>query len=66
MDDNLFYDLSDLDIGDILREETDQLIKTLNVPELPEAQELEYTEELLEITVMDPSNLFKASEPSEP
>ena len=38
MNDDLFYDLSDLNIGDILKEEADRLIETLDLPETQEPE----------------------------
>jgi hypothetical protein len=55
MNDNLLYHPSDLDIGVVLREQADQLIETLDIPEIEELIEDEsrdlldmHTEKLLE------------------
>jgi hypothetical protein len=47
MNDNLLYHPSDLDIGAVLREQADQLIKTLDIPEIEELLEDE-SEDLLD------------------
>src|ERR1700716_3876703 len=57
MNDDLFYNLSDLDIGDILREEADRLIKTLDLPETQEPEFEVYKDDLLDI--LDSSNQFE-------
>jgi len=47
MNDNLLYHPSDLDIGAVLREQADQLIETLDIPEIEELLEDE-SEDLLD------------------
>src|SRR5438045_9701516 len=65
MNDDLFYNLSDLDIGDILKEEVDRLIKTLNLPEIQEPESEAHKDDLLDTIVTDSSNQFEGNEPSE-
>ena len=62
MNDNLFYDPSDLDIGDILKEAADPLIETLDLPET-QLEIADNENELLDM-LMD-SNWFEASAPTE-
>ena len=50
MNNNLLYHPSDLDIGAVLREQADQLIETLDLPEIEELQEDE-NDNLLDIEV---------------
>jgi hypothetical protein len=47
MNDNLLYHLLDLDIGAVLREQANQLIETLDIPEIEELLEDE-SEDLLD------------------
>src|SRR5436190_5199891 len=65
MNDDLFYDLSDLDIGDILKEEVDRLIETLDLPEIQEPESEAHKDDLLDTIVIDSSNQFEGNEPSE-
>ena len=65
MNDDLFYDLSDLNIGDILKEEADRLIETLDLPETQEPESEVQVDDLLDIVAIDPSNQFEGNEPLE-
>src|SRR5438045_2718319 len=65
MNDNLFYDPSDLDIGDILKEEADRLIETLDLPEIQEPESEAHKDDLLDTIIIDSSNQFEGNEPSE-